>query len=169
MLFPLPLWHLMNSYFKILSVNSFCTGSNHWTKNIEIRFEVPWESTPIRPALPTICLYERISIGWLRNDGERIITLRAGKLTPEDSVDVATSTFKVPLRKFPSMMFLSSSVKPGRGHDYRKNCVNRWLMQTFIFPILDHIHTIRSYLFHFSYGMNSHYWLERDWLETEVK
>lgn len=44
-----------------------------------------------------------------------MITRRAGKFTPEDNVDVATSTFKFPCRNEPSIISLSSKVSPLKG------------------------------------------------------
>ena len=70
-------------------------------------------STPFLPARPIICLYVRVSRIEPPNTGDRIMTLRAGKLTPDDSVEVATRTRIDPLRKPPSTMSRSSKVKPG--------------------------------------------------------
>jgi len=47
-----------------------------------------------------------------RNIGVRIITRRAGKFTPEDSVEVATSTLSPPNLNAPSTISLSSNVSP---------------------------------------------------------
>ena len=46
------------------------------------------------------------------NTGDLMITLRAGRLTPEESVEVASRTRRDPERKPPSMMSLSSKVRP---------------------------------------------------------
>lgn len=41
------------------------------------------------------------------------MTLRAGKFTPDESVEVAARTLIKPWRKAPSMMSRSSKVRPG--------------------------------------------------------
>lgn len=46
------------------------------------------------------------------NTGDLIMTRRAGKLTPDERVDVATRTRTDPVRKPPSIMSRSSKVKP---------------------------------------------------------
>ena len=46
------------------------------------------------------------------NVGDLTITLRAGKFTPEDRVDVAIKTLMIPCLKLPSIMSLSSNVSP---------------------------------------------------------
>ena len=45
-------------------------------------------------------------------NGHRMMTRLAGKFTPEDSVEVATSTRKMPFLNAPSMMSRSSKVRP---------------------------------------------------------
>lgn len=67
---------------------------------------------PILPALPIICLYVNALIGFPANNGDRIITLRAGKLTPELNVLVAIMTRRDPFPKALSMMSRSSNVSP---------------------------------------------------------
>ena len=73
---------------------------------------IPSVSTPFLPARPAICLYARVSITRPPNIGDLTMTRRAGRLTPEDRVDVATSIFTKPWRNAPSTMSLSSKVKP---------------------------------------------------------
>jgi len=79
---------------------------------LQIRKLSPAVSCPIRPARPIICLYvwESRDLPW--NTGERIMTRRAGRFTPELKVEVATSTLKAPERKQASRMSRSSNVKP---------------------------------------------------------
>lgn len=67
---------------------------------------------PIRPARPIICLYTFEHIGFPPNMGDRIITRRAGKLTPELNVLVAMITRIVDLQNELSIMSRSSNVNP---------------------------------------------------------
>lgn len=72
----------------------------------------PAVSTPKRPARPIICRYCKTSIGNPWQCGDLTITLLAGKFTPEDKVDVATSTLTELCLNAPSIMSLSSIVRP---------------------------------------------------------
>ena len=49
--------------------------------------------------------------------GVRMMTRLAGRFTPEDNVDVATSTFRAPWRKAPSTMSRLSNVKPTQNYN----------------------------------------------------
>lgn len=73
---------------------------------------IPVVSTPFLPALPAICLYVRGSNKCPLKVGVRMMTLRAGRLTPEDSVEVAARTLTRPCRNAPSNTSRSSNVKP---------------------------------------------------------
>ena len=84
----------------------------------KMMFPLPAVSTPFLPALPIICLYVRKSISWPWNTGVRIKTRRAGRFTPDDRVDVAIKTLRIPCLKAPSTMSRSSNVKPGNKNKY---------------------------------------------------
>lgn len=79
--------------------------------NINVK---PAVSLPMRPALPTICLYMRTSAAPERSGGQRTSTRRAGRFTPLDKVEVATSTRSVDTWNAPSTISLSSIVKPAK-------------------------------------------------------
>ena len=53
--------------------------------------------------------------------GVLISTRLAGRLTPDERVEVATSTFSVPPLKAPSKMSRSSNVRPGNQQQKLEN------------------------------------------------
>lgn len=73
---------------------------------------VPIVSTPFLPARPDICLYVSGSNKCPLNVGVRIMTLRAGRFTPEERVEVAARTLTTPWRNAPSSTSRSSKVNP---------------------------------------------------------
>ena len=73
---------------------------------------IPVVSTPFLPARPAICLYVSASSKCPLKVGVRMMTLRAGRLTPEDSVEVAARTRTMLWRKAPSSTSRSSNVRP---------------------------------------------------------
>lgn len=73
---------------------------------------IPVVSTPFLPARPAICLYVSGSNKRPLKVGVRMMTLRAGRLTPEERVEVAARTLTIPWRKAPSNTSRSSNVKP---------------------------------------------------------
>lgn len=93
---------------------SFKVKSKHAFSSLSI-FSIaflPVVSTPFLPARPDICLYVRGSSTCPLKVGVRIITRRAGRLTPEERVEVAARTLTRPRRKAPSNTSRSSKVKP---------------------------------------------------------
>lgn len=73
---------------------------------------IPVVSTPFLPARPAICLYVSGSNKRPLKVGVRMMTLRAGRLTPEERVEVAARTLTMPWRKAPSNTSRSSNVRP---------------------------------------------------------
>lgn len=57
---------------------------------------IPVVSTPFLPARPAICLYVSGSNKRPLKVGVRMMTLRAGRLTPEERVEVAARTLTIP-------------------------------------------------------------------------
>lgn len=74
--------------------------------------ESPFESKPVLPARPLICLYLAASISSLPTKGPLNMTALAGKLIPVLNVLVAQRTNKLPYRNPFSTTSLSSLVNP---------------------------------------------------------
>lgn len=75
---------------------------------------LPVVSTPFLPARPAICLYVSGSSKRPLKVGVRMMTLRAGRLTPDERVEVAARTLINPWRKAPSSTSRSSNVNPAQ-------------------------------------------------------
>lgn len=76
-------------------------------------------STPFLPARPDICLYVSGSNKCPLKVGVRIMTLRAGRFTPDERVEVAARTLTIPWRNAPSSTSRSSKVNPKEANSQR--------------------------------------------------